>query len=140
MGVRGRKSAASLSVAVTNIPGQRPEPPEKLSEVQKSEWRAVVARMPADWFTRENQALLVEHCRHVERSDVLEAAIQEAVADGRLRDVADLINLAKQLTSTLATLATKMRLSQQTRADRDKAATAVKNIGAGRRPWEIGAA
>jgi hypothetical protein len=136
MGVRGRKSAASLSVAVTNIPGQRPEPPEKLSEAQKQEWRAVVARMPPDWFTRENQALLVEHCRHVERSDVLDAELRSAVEAGRSKDLPGLMTLAKQETSILATLATKMRLSQASRWDHQKSATAVRHETNGTRPWQ----
>lgn len=136
MGVRGRTAAAELSVAVTNIPGQRPEPPAKLSKRQKEEWQAVVARMPANWFTRENQALLVEYCRWVDRSDVLEAAVQAAVAAGRTEDSAQLFSVAKQASSTLATLATKMRMSQQARHEKGVAATAIKHEMNGTRPWQ----
>lgn len=136
MGTRGRTSSASLSVAVTKLPSQRPEPPEKLSEAQQAEWRAVVGRMPANWFTRENEALLVEHCRWVERSDALEAALQAAVKDGRTEEVGGLFGVAKQASSTLATLATKMRMSQQARHEKALAATAIKHETNGTRPWQ----
>jgi hypothetical protein len=136
MGTRGRKSSASLSVAVTNMPGQRPEPPEKLSERQKEEWRAVVGRMPANWFTRENEALLVDHCRWVERGDELEAVIQETVDDGCTEERLRLFKAAKEVTSTLATLATKMRMSQQARHEKGVAANLVRHETDGTRPWQ----
>jgi hypothetical protein len=60
----GRKSAASL--AVVNVLGnERPAPPDDLTEEEAEEWRAIVSRMPHDWFTRENRPLLAEHCRHI---------------------------------------------------------------------------
>lgn len=136
MGVRGRKSSASLSVAVTNMPGQRPEPPEKLSECQKEEWRAVVGRMPANWFTRENEALLIEHCRHVERSDELEKLIQGALAAGEIREAAEFLKLAKSESEILCKLATKMRLSQQARWDAQNSKTAIRHEVNGTRPWQ----
>jgi hypothetical protein len=67
MGKRGRKSSAELSV-VTPLKTRRPPPPEDLTEEQASEWRAVVSRMPPDWFTREHFALLADYCRHVCRA------------------------------------------------------------------------
>src|SRR5690349_13774192 len=44
-----RKSAAALSV-VAVLPGQRPEPPEDLSDVAAAVCREVVATKPHDWF------------------------------------------------------------------------------------------
>lgn len=132
----GRTSAASMTVAVTNIPGQRPDPPEKLSEAQKVEWRAVVARMPADWFTRENQALLVEYCRHVERSDQLDKMVQKAFTDGKARDALFFIKLAKSESEALCKLATKMRLTQHSRYDDQKAKTMIRHETNGTRPWQ----
>src|SRR5690606_4443353 len=50
MGKRGPKSsAAQASPSVVELrPNARPEPPEDLTPEQAAEWRAVVARMPAD--------------------------------------------------------------------------------------------
>jgi hypothetical protein len=67
MGNRGRISSASLSVVssegVITVP--RPKPPDELTDEQAVEWRAIVDRLPADWFTRETWGLLVQYCRHV---------------------------------------------------------------------------
>ena len=41
-----------------------PEPPEDQTEEQAAEWRAVVARMRADWFPRETHGLLALYVRH----------------------------------------------------------------------------
>jgi hypothetical protein len=64
---RGRKSAAALTVisssGVETV--RRPEPPTELTDEQADEWRAVVMRLPADWFPRETHALLTQYCRHV---------------------------------------------------------------------------
>src|SRR4051812_6967805 len=63
MGDRGRKSASSLAIipAATSV---RPKAPDCLTPVQAAEWRAIVARMPADWFGRESHGLLIAYCRH----------------------------------------------------------------------------
>ena len=55
MGIRGPKSSAALEIpSVADLRGDaRPEPPEDLTEEQAAEWRAVVDRLPADWFPRE---------------------------------------------------------------------------------------
>ena len=66
MGLRGPKSSAALEIpSVADLRGDaRPEPPEDLTEEQAAEWRAVVARMPADWFHRETHGLLAQYVRH----------------------------------------------------------------------------
>jgi len=58
----GRKSAAEL--ATTSIP-TRPEPPNDLNEEESIEWKAVVNRLPVDWFKREHYGVLVAYCQHV---------------------------------------------------------------------------
>ncbi len=63
MGTRGRKSAAELGV-IQGIP-ERPDAPDELTPEQAEEWRAVVDRMPVDWFRREIWPLLCAYCRHV---------------------------------------------------------------------------
>src|SRR5690606_31228401 len=64
---RGRKSAASLEVVqhsgITAV--VRPEPPHELTDEQAHEWRAVVNRLPAEWFPRETHGSLAQYCRHV---------------------------------------------------------------------------
>ena len=67
MGIRGPKSAEDLvTPTVADLRGdERPKPPPGLTEEQAAEWRAVVDRLPADWFARENHGLLAQYCRHV---------------------------------------------------------------------------
>jgi hypothetical protein len=54
MGIRGpQSSAAAVIRSVAELRGDaRPEPPADLTEDQADEWRAVVDRLPADWFPR----------------------------------------------------------------------------------------
>jgi hypothetical protein len=67
MGIRGPQSSAALEIpSVADLRGDaRPEPPSDLTDDQAAEWRAVVERMPADWFPRETYGLLSQYCRHV---------------------------------------------------------------------------
>jgi len=59
MAKRGRKSSASLSVISGNGIEviSRPDAPVDLTDEQAAEWRAIVNRMPADWFTRETVSI-----------------------------------------------------------------------------------
>ncbi len=83
MGTRGRKSAAELGV-VHGI-RERPEPPDELTPEQAEEWRAVVARMPVDWFGRELHPLLAAYCRHTCNARHIAGLIEDA----RVVDAAD---------------------------------------------------
>ena len=74
---RGKKSAAELALVITPLETRRPPPPEDLTEEQASEWRAVVSRMPADWFCREHFAMLASYCRHVCRQRSLAKVIDQ---------------------------------------------------------------
>src|SRR4051812_44557753 len=118
---RGRKSAASLAV-VTSLPGQRPEPPAELTAEQAEEWRAVGATRRADWFSGNNQELLVAYCRHI----VLTRRVSEQIDrfdpawmadDDGLKRFDKLGAMLERHTRTIASLATRMRLTQQSRYD-----------------------
>jgi hypothetical protein len=62
---RGRKSEASAYLGGPFIPAQRPEPPADLQPPEaKDEWRAIVSRMPAEWFPQETFGILHELCAH----------------------------------------------------------------------------
>src|SRR4051794_27281548 len=63
MGERGRKSASGLAITPA-ANAFRPRPPDYLTEVQAAEWKAVVARMPPNWFGRESHGLLIAYCPH----------------------------------------------------------------------------
>ena len=119
MASRGRKSAAALSVVPT-LPNQRPEPPAELTKEQAEEWRAVVGRMPADWFTRETHALLAQYCRHVVRARVLAGAIDQFDSEWLKTEVGvetydRLTRIAEREGRAVSSLATRMRITQQSR-------------------------
>jgi phage terminase small subunit len=139
MGVRGRKSSASLSVAVTNMPGQRPEPPARLTEAVAAEWRAIVGRMPPRWFSAENFGLLEMYCGHIVRSRQVEAMLAElpspSDAEG-LKAYNTLTSIAEREGRAASSLANRMRLTQASRAARSTAEVAVRHETDGTRPWQ----
>ena len=142
MATRGRKSAASLSVVVGSIDG-RPQPPADLTKFQKELWLRTVAGEPLDQFrTATLQQLLKEYVRHVETAHILAGEI-EATDPQWLRDEEGLKRYDKLLamrdreTKAVGEKATKLRLTNQSRYTPQAAATAAKNVGAPKKPWEM---
>jgi hypothetical protein len=140
MGTRGRKSAAELGV-IPGIP-QRPEPPDELTPQQAEEWREIVDRMPVDWFRREIHPLLCSYCRHVTNArhiaGLIEAAHDLDIGDRKaLMRFNRLLGMQERQSSALMGLATRMRLTNQSRYTASSAATAAKGGTTGKPLWEI---
>lgn len=135
MGIRGRTSAAELSVieggAVVSV--RRPEPPAELTEEQGEEWRAVVGRLPAEWFPRETHGMLAQYCRHVVAARHVAQIIASVEADSGLDVEAydRLLKMQEREGRAISSLATRMRISQQATFDKAKKKPLV-----GRRPWK----
>jgi hypothetical protein len=108
---RGRKSGASLAIRpVTPIEtAPRPAPPEQLSDEGAAEWREIVDRLPADWFTRETHALLVQYCRHIIAARRVSQLIAVLEEDEKLDFKAyhDALKAQQRESGILASLATK---------------------------------
>ena len=136
---RGRKSAAALSV-VAPIAGQRPEPPNYLSKAEAAEWRAIVARMPPDWFSPETWGLLAQLCRHMVLSKLVAAEGLHADAGRMIRDDPDLFDRLTRIHEregrAISSLATRLRLTPQSRYDAAKAHRAVQSVPVVK-PWEL---
>jgi hypothetical protein len=134
----GRKSAAALSVVVTNIDG-RPRAPDDLTEFQQGVWDRTVANEAADVFkTAALQQLLREYCRHVETADRLSKQADVAVGAGSnhsLQELDVLLRMRDRETKALADKATKLRLTNQARYTPQAAATAAKKATE-RKPWQ----
>lgn len=84
-------------------------------------WNSIVNRMPADWFGAETHPLLVQYCRHAVASRRV-AALITAMESGDELDVATyqkLLLMQANESRTMANLAVKMRLAQQSSYDRD---------------------
>lgn len=136
MGNRGRVSAAALTVigpgGIETI--RRPEPPAELTDEQAEEWRAIVNRMPAEWFTRETEPLLVQYCRTIVRARRLAQLLNNTEKSEELdvKEYRDLLRSEAEQSGVLMSLATKMRISQQSTYDKSKK----KPAGGTTRPWD----
>jgi hypothetical protein len=141
---RGRKSTAALSVvAKTEIDG-RPKAPADLTDRQREIWDRTVSNEAADVFkTAALQQLLADYCRHVATGEWLSRQIEAAtkpVEKGgtpiELDDLTKLVRLRDCETKASADKATKLRLTNQARYTPAAAATAAKNAGGERKPWQ----
>lgn len=136
MGSRGRISNSSLTVVSTRgiSSVERPPPPPELTDEQAAEWLAVVNRLPADWFPRETHGMLAQYCRHVvaARRVAQLIATQEASDDFDVEAYDRLLKMQEREGRALSSLATRMRVSQQSTYVPHK-----KKPGtASRKPWE----
>lgn len=134
MRTRGRKSAASLAVAVSPVETiERPDAPYDLTDEQTQEWWAVVNRLPADWFPRETHGMLAQYCRHI----VTARRVAQLVAAAEKKkefDVADydrLLKMQEREGRAISSLATRMRISQQATFDKER-----KKPKTVSKPWE----
>lgn len=134
MGARGRKSVASMVTTVVETVS-RPDAPYDLTDEQADEWRAVVNRMPADWFPRETWALLSQYCRHVVAARRI-AQLISATESRKSVDVEDydrLLKMQEREGRAMSSLATRMRISQQATVDKKRQKPAI-TIG---KPWDV---
>ena len=140
-----RKSAAAKSMAaslsvISALPCQRLAPPQRLAEEAGAIWREVVATKPHDWFTADSVDLLEAYCHAVVSHRLISLGVAEFDANKMATPAG--VDLYDQLTRmqerqarVMASLATKLRLTQQSRYTPSAAATAAKTVR-GARPWE----
>ena len=138
---RGRKSAAALAIVPAFARDQRPEPPAELTAEQAQTWQDIVASMPSDWFRAGTHVLLSQFCRHVATSRILADQINAfqlewlELKDG-MRRYDRLLAMHDRESKAMSSLATKLRLTQQSRYTPQAAATAVRDSRLGLQPWE----
>ena len=125
MKTRGLTSRAALSVVPHSVVEivDRPGPPDELSDEQAAEWRAVVDRLPADWFPRETHGLLVAYCRHVVTLRRIGQMISAAEndRDTTIEDFDKLYRMQEREGRAMSSLATRMRVSQQSTMKHEQA-------------------
>ena len=134
----GRKSLAALAVVPTSLEAvERARPPMELTGEQAAIWNTVVGSRQAGFFTPEMFPVLVAYCKHTTEARRLDAALDGfdsewlKEADGVARYAA-LAKLREMHTRAITSLATKMRLTQQSQVHKD----AKGNRALTRRPWE----
>jgi hypothetical protein len=141
---RGRVSAAEKSITVIEGGfGERPAPPQDLNERQVEIWRQVVASEPSEFFnTATLRDLLANLCRHREAADKLSSVIDSfqlerlKSGDGSKR-YALLLKMRDLEIRASASLATKLRLTNQSRIYPDTAARMSRDGLKGTKPWEL---
>ena len=141
----GRPSRAQLALTgVTVVDGSRrmpAPPPAELSDPQAAVWRDAVSSMPGDWLQRGSYPILVEYCRRVCRSRLLEGEIsrfdQEWVnsAPGGLERLDKLLAAADRESRAVTALARSLRLTPQSRLEPRTAARAVGRLSPYPSPW-----
>jgi hypothetical protein len=122
---RGKKTAAAIAAAMaapTVIDGgfsQKPEPLEGLTEAQAVIWRKIVAGEPADFFSTETtREMLADLCRHRQEVNEFQALLDKA-------------------SKAAVTMATKLRLTNQSRWRPHVANTMVDDHGGDNEPWMV---
>jgi len=148
---RGRKSKTELTTKAEAAEAgvetiqviERPAPPAELTKEQQLVWREIVESLPADWFTPENFGLLIQYCRHLVESRHVAQVIQIFKADaakeakkknGEPFDVEAydrLLKMQEREGRALSSLATRMRMTQQTKYDKTR-----KRGSKTKPPWE----
>lgn len=141
MATRGRKSQAALSV-VSVLPNQRPEPDACLTSEQKEIWRAVVSTKPHDWWSADSVPLLISYCKaiteHKKVSEIIEQTdIASLKSTESLKRYDRLTKMQDRQARLMTLLATKMRLSQQSRYNAQRASTQDKRASEGSKPWHV---
>lgn len=136
MGTRGRISSAALSVVETGpleVVDRLP-PPLELTDDQRAEWLAIVNTMPADWFMRGNQALLIQLTRHLVSARRVAQMIEAISAEPEIdrREMGSLLKMQQAETLAINLLLRSMRLTQQSVAVHAQA----KHPKKIRKPWE----
>jgi hypothetical protein len=139
---RGRKSSDALLMADATAPAiqpvGRPDAPYDLNDEQAEEWWAIVNRMPENWFPRETHGMLSQLCRHIVRGRKISQMADE-MEKLKGTDAFDfevyrqLLAEEEKQTRTIASLCTRMRITQQSTYDPKQ-----KKAVQGPRPWDLG--
>lgn len=144
----GKKSHAELSAKlslVSQLPDglKRPKPPEQMTARQKEIWQTIVESEPVEWFqSAATQGMLHDLCCHRESVEQISAVLAEfksewiKAADGAKR-YQELTRMRQNETKAAASIATKLRLTNQSRYTPQAAGTAARNMTRQPKPWEV---
>ena len=140
MAKRGRKSAAELAVVRVTLEGYRPQAPHALTAQQAQLWREIVESVPGGWINHAQEPLLAAYCRHVSAADRLSAMIDQNESDlndfGALQRFGKLLSMRERETKALSSLATRMRLTQQSQMHPRSAGRAWEGNHPGPKLWD----
>ena len=131
-----KRSEASLTVVPSGLPARLP-PPADLTPDQTLRWRAVVDSKPNDWFGPDSAALLKEYVRAEAMCDLLAEKIEAATTAADAAVIKTFLDMRDKESRRLTSVATKLRLTQQSRYTPQAASTANSRSGSSA-VWEYG--
>lgn len=112
-----RKSPAALAAAPTGVAHlpMRPQAPAHLNAASRAIWEAVTASRPVEYFDKGSLGLLEAYCRALAEHRRIMAVVEGL--DPAQADFCKLSRIADAHAARVSQLATRMRLSHQSRAD-----------------------
>lgn len=138
-----RQSAEAKITVLQGGLSRRPDAPDDLTEAQASIWTATVESEGPEFFnTAALRELLKDYCRHKVTAAALTEQVEKYDATSVMApDVAQTFDRVTKMrdreTKAAADLATKLRLTNQSRYTPKAAATAAKNATVSKKPWDI---
>src|SRR5215207_10071136 len=132
----------SVAPALTVLETRRAPPPAELTEAEAAVWRDAMGCHRAGWFNKGQFPLLKAYCRHFARAELLAEQVNSfrpewLSQEGGLERFDALLTMAERESRALSSLATRMRITQQSQYGERAAATAVRDAnGLGPRPWD----
>lgn len=135
MGARGPTSAAEKAV-VHVLTRKAPPAPDGLTQDQAEIWNRLAISKPAQHFAADDLPLLAELCRAYDASDKLAARIDKHIETSSAEGLQTLMGLRDKESRRAVALATKLRLTAQSRYDKGVAAALSKQANRGPGPWE----
>lgn len=119
---RPSPSAHDVALLTNVVEIARPDAPYDLSDEEANEWRAIVNRKAADAFPRETWPLLSAYCRITVEDRHLAEMIQAMKQSEKFNidTYYKLVKLQQANAGVLSTLATKMRVAQQSAFEHSK--------------------
>ena len=127
----------SDNVVSLSPPSVHLEAPDGLTEDQAQVWRETVGARSADFFGEDAVPLLEEYCRVVVMCRLLAIQIEAGIAGGDAAELKTLLDMRDKESRRMTSLATKLRITNQSRYTPQAAATAAKR-GAGGKVWQFG--
>ena len=134
-----RRSAASLSVLLPELePVPIPVAPPSLTAQQATLWRTILVSKPSDWWDQSSLPLLANLVRHLTTYDqICEQLERYDMGDVEKVDIVNkLLAMRDREGKAVASLSTKMRLTQQSKYEPQRAQHIAMRGGRVPKPWD----
>lgn len=136
---RGRPSPGDLMTRVVAlVPRARPEPPAELTDEQRQVWQDTLSMLPPEWVQREALPVLAAFVRHVTAARRIATLIDtfDEVGPDRVRDYDRLLRAQALESATITSIATRLRLTPQSRYTPQRAGRMRDDATDSPKPWE----